>query len=61
MTLEIKGAIGGAITEDTEKLINQFNSNFETIESNFSKLNESIEKLELNIAKAKEDQIKHFN
>jgi hypothetical protein len=43
MTLEIKGAIGGAITEDTEKLINQFNSNFETIESNFSKLNESIE------------------
>jgi hypothetical protein len=61
MTLEIKGAIGGAITEDTEKLINQFNSNFETIESNFTKLNDSIEKLELTIAKAKEDQIKHFN
>ena len=43
MTLDIKGAIGGAITEDTEKLINQFNSNFEIIESKFSKLNERIE------------------
>jgi hypothetical protein len=43
MTLEIKGAIGGAITKDTEKLINQFNSNFEAIESNFTKLRESLE------------------
>ena len=58
MTSEIKSAIGGAITDDTEKLINQFNSNFETIESNFNSLRENLEKA---IAKAKEDQIKHFN
>jgi hypothetical protein len=43
MTTEIKGAIGDAITDDTEKLINQFNSNFETIDSNFIKLRESLE------------------
>ena len=58
MTSEIKSAIDGAITDDTEKLINQFNSNFETIESNFNSLRENLEKA---IAKAKEDQIKHFN
>jgi hypothetical protein len=50
MTLEIKEAIGRAITEDTENLINQFNSNFETIESNFTKLRESLEE---SIAKTK--------
>ena len=43
MTQEIKDTIGAAITDDTEKLINQFNSNFETIESNFNKLRESLE------------------
>ena len=58
MTSEIKSAIGGAITDETEKLINQFNSNFEKIESNFNSLRENLEKA---IAKAKEDQIKHFN
>ena len=58
MTSEIKSAIGGAITDDTEKLINRFNSNFETIESNFNSLRENLEKA---ITRAKEDQIKHFN
>jgi ribosome recycling factor len=51
MTEDIKGAIW-AITEDTEKLINLCNSNFEIIDDNFRKLNKSIEKLELTIAKA---------
>ncbi len=58
MTKEIKGAIGGAMNDDTEKLIALFNSNFKTIDSNFNKLRESLEET---IAKAKEDQIKHFN
>jgi len=58
MTKEIKSAIGGAMNDDTEKLIAVFNSNFETIDSNFNKLRESLEET---IAKAKEDQIKHFN
>ena len=52
MTKEIKGAIGGAMNDDTEKLIALFNSNFETIDSNFNKLRESLEET---IAKAKED------
>ena len=43
MTKEIKGSIGDAINDDTEKLINQFNSNFETIDNNFNKLRESLE------------------
>ena len=43
MKKEIKGSIGDAITDDTEKLINQFNSNFETIDNNFNKLRESLE------------------
>jgi hypothetical protein len=38
MTDEIKGAIW-AITDDTEKLINSCNSNFETIDNTFRKLN----------------------
>jgi hypothetical protein len=58
MTKEIKSAIGGAMNDDTEKLIAVFNSNFETIDSNFNKLRESLEET---IAKAKEDQIKYFN
>ena len=58
MTKEIKGAIGGALNEDNEKLIGQFNSNFEKIDSNFNELRESLEQT---IAKAKEDPIKHFN
>ena len=43
MTKEIKGSIGDAITDDTEKLIKQINSNFETIDSKFNKLRESLE------------------
>ncbi len=46
MTTEIKDSIGGAISEDTEKLLNQFNSNFEAIESNFNTLKQSIEELQ---------------
>jgi predicted transcriptional regulator len=45
MSVEIKGAFGAAITEDTEELITQFNQNFETIESNFNELRKSIEDL----------------
>ena len=46
MTVEIKDSIGGAITEDTEKLLIQFNSNFEAIENNFNSLKTSIEELQ---------------
>ena len=46
MNKEIKESIGGAISEDTEKLLNQFNSNFESIENNFNALKERIDELE---------------
>jgi chaperonin cofactor prefoldin len=58
MTNEIKSAIDGEITNDTENSINLLNSNFKTIESNFNSLRENLEKA---IAKAKEDHIKQFN
>ncbi len=65
MTVEIKDSIGGAITEDTEKLLVQFNANFEAIESNFNFLKTSIEELQnklvQTVAEAKDTQIKHFN
>ena len=65
MTVEIKDSIGSAITEDTEKLLVQFNANFEAIENNFNSLKTSIEELQSNlvqtVAEAKEAQIKHFN
>ncbi len=65
MTVEIKDSIGGAITEDTEKLLIQFNSNFEAIENNFNSLKTSIEELQnklvQTVAEAKDAQIKHFN
>jgi hypothetical protein len=43
MTVDIKDSIGTAISEDTEKLLNQFNANFEAIESNFKSLKTSID------------------
>ena len=46
MTVEIKDSIDGAISEDTEKLLNQINSNFEAIENNFNSLKTSIEELQ---------------
>ena len=46
MNIDIKESIGGAIQDDTEKLLNQFNSNFETIENNFNMLKERIDELE---------------
>jgi uncharacterized protein YllA (UPF0747 family) len=58
MTNEIKSAIDGEITNDTENSINLLNSNFKTIESNFNSLRELLEKA---ITKAKEDHIKQFN
>ncbi len=65
MTVEIKDSIGGAITEDTEKLLVQFNANFEAIENNFNSLKTSIEELQnklvQTVAEAKDAQIKHFN
>ena len=65
MAVEIKDSIGGAITEDTEKLLIQFNSNFEAIENNFNSLKTSIEELQnklvQTVAEAKDAQIKHFN
>jgi hypothetical protein len=65
MTVEIKDSIGGAITEDTEKLLIQFNANFEAIENNFNSLKTSIEELQnklvQTVAEAKDAQIKHFN
>ena len=65
MTVEIKDSIGGAITEDTEKLIIQFNANFEALENNFNSLKTSIEELQnklvQTVAEAKDAQIKHFN
>ena len=65
MTVEIKDSIGGAITEDTEKLLIQFNANFEAMENNFNSLKSSIEelhnKLVQTVAEAKDAQIKHFN
>jgi hypothetical protein len=45
MTVDIKETMGGAISEDTERLLGQFNSNFEKIESNFNDLKTSIEEL----------------
>ena len=65
MTVEIKDSIGSAITEDTEKLLVQFNANFEAIENNFNSLKTSIEELQSKlvqtVAEAKDAQIKHFN
>ena len=65
MTEEIKDSIDGAISEDTEKLLNQINSNFEAIENNFNSLKTSIEELQNKlvqvVAEAKDAQIKHFN
>ena len=65
MTVEIKDSIDGAISEDTEKLLNQINSNFETIENNFNSLKTIIEELQIKlvqvVTEAKEAQIKHFN
>ena len=65
MTVEIKDSIGGAITEDTEKHLIQFNANFEAIENNFNSLKTSIEELQnklvQTVAEAKDAQIKHFN
>ena len=65
MTVEIKDSIGSAITEDTEKLLVQFNANFEAIENNFNSLKTSIEELQnklvQTVAEAKDAQIKHFN
>lgn len=42
-TNNLKEVMGGAITQETETLINTFSSNFESIETNFVKLRESIE------------------
>ena len=65
MTVEIKDSIGGAITEDTEKLLIQFNANFEAMENNLNSLKTTIEelhnKLVQTVAEAKDAQIKHFN
>ncbi len=65
MTVEIKDSIGGAITEETEKLLIQFNANFETLENNFNSLKTSIEELQnklvQTVADAKDAQIRHFN
>jgi hypothetical protein len=38
MIREIKINIGNAITQDTEKLLNQFSENFEALDSNFNSL-----------------------
>lgn len=65
MTIDIKDSIGGVISDDTEKLLSQFNANFEAIENNFNSLKQSIEELQnklvQTVAEAKDAQIKHFN
>jgi archaellum component FlaC len=65
MTIDIKDSIGGVISDDTEKLLSQFNANFEAIENNFNSLKQSIEELQSKlvqtVAEAKDAQIKHFN
>lgn len=46
MTRDIKEAVGGVFTEETDKIINQFSTNFVEIQDYFNSLTQRIDELE---------------
>ncbi len=46
MTRDIKETVGGVFTEETDKIINQFSTNFVEIQDNFNALIQRIDELE---------------
>jgi hypothetical protein len=46
MRIDITKTVGGAVTDEVNKLLEMFSSNSESIESNFSSLRQRIDDLE---------------